>query len=71
MSDADVSKRSLAFSRPSELGACSYGYKIIKATEKTHLWPELVFLYIKYKRACTNAFHSVSRLIAHAHDCIG
>ena len=22
--------------------------KVIKATEKAHLWPELVFLYIKY-----------------------
>jgi len=22
--------------------------QIIKATEKAHLWPELVFLYIKY-----------------------
>jgi clathrin heavy chain len=22
--------------------------KVIKATERAHLWPELVFLYIKY-----------------------
>ncbi len=22
--------------------------KVLKATEKAHLWPELVFLYIKY-----------------------
>ena len=22
--------------------------KVIKATEKAHLWPELVYLYVKY-----------------------
>ena len=31
--------------------------KVIKATEKAHLWPELVFLYIEY-----DEFVSIFRL---------
>lgn len=31
--------------------------KVIKATEKAHLWPELVFLYIKYDEFVSIFFH--------------
>ena len=29
--------------------------KVIRATEKAHLWPELVFLYIKYDEFVSSA----------------
>lgn len=31
--------------------------KVIKATEKAHLWPELVFLYVKYDEFVCVFFH--------------
>jgi hypothetical protein len=34
--------------------------QVIKAAEKAHLWPELVFLYIKYDEFVST--HSVSFL---------
>jgi hypothetical protein len=34
--------------------------KVIKATEKAHLWPELVFLYIKYDEFVRIFFHVFS-----------
>ena len=39
--------------------------KVIKATEKAHLWPELVFLYIKYDEF-VNIFFQVCSLCSMA-----
>ena len=33
--------------------------KVIKATERAHLWPELVFLYIKYDEFVGTSFFRV------------
>ena len=40
--------------------------KVIKATEKAHLWPELVYLYVKYDefvRLCVGALYIELRYI--------
>jgi len=38
--------------------------KVIKAVEKAHLWPELVFLYIKYDEfVCPPLFFTSNRLL--------
>jgi hypothetical protein len=37
--------------------------KVIRATEKAHLWPELVFLYIKYDEFVSlGSSHSINVL---------
>lgn len=37
--------------------------KVIKATEKAHLWPELVFLYVKYDEFVSNDGYIVNEHI--------
>ncbi|KAF8970291.1 armadillo-type protein [Flammula alnicola] len=37
--------------------------KVIKATEKAHLWPELVFLYIKYNEFDNAALATIERSV--------
>lgn len=42
--------------------------KVIKATEKAHLWPELVFLYIKYDEFVRlSPFNSASSFMQNLH----
>lgn len=38
--------------------------KVIKASEKAHLWPELVYLYVKYDEFVSVAF----LLFEHHHE---
>jgi hypothetical protein len=41
----------------------TYIVQVIKATERSHLWPELVFLYIKYDEFVSTFPHDLTTYI--------
>lgn len=48
--------------------------KVIRAVEKAHLWPELVFLYIKYDEFVSQTLHfplSVYLILSSGQRCVG
>jgi len=42
--------------------------KVIKATERAHLWPELVFLYIKYDEFVRRRVYCLPRSLTVSQD---